>query len=100
MDAFMINNSWVQTIIVWGLTLIVLIVVIKKWARIATFTREVKTELQKATWPWDPKEKSFGAKYKELIDSTVVVIIAMLLLAAFVALFDFAMLGITRAIFY
>ena len=100
MDAFMINNSWVQTIIVWGLTLVALIVVIKKWTRIATFTREVKTELQKATWPWDPKEKNFGAKYKELIDSTVVVIIAMLLLAAFVALFDFAMLGITRAIFY
>ena len=100
MDAFMINNSWVQTVIVWGLALVALIVVIKKWTRIATFTREVKTELQKATWPWDPKEKSFGAKYKELIDSTVVVIIAMLLLAAFVALFDFAMLGITRAIFY
>ena len=69
------------------------------FSRIANFTREVKTELQKATWPWDPKEKNFGAKYKELIDSTVVVIIAMLLLAAFVALFDFALLSISRLIF-
>ena len=31
------------------------------FSKIANFTREVKTELQKATWPWDPKEKSFGA---------------------------------------
>jgi preprotein translocase subunit SecE len=96
----MINDSWWQTGIVWGLVLIALFVVIKKWTRIANFTREVKTELQKATWPWDPKEKNFGAKYKELIDSTVVVIIAMLLLAAYVALFDFAMLGLSRAIFF
>lgn len=69
------------------------------FSKIANFTREVKTELQKATWPWDPKEKSFGAKYKELIDSTVVVIIGMLLLAAFVSLIDFALLGISRLVF-
>jgi preprotein translocase subunit SecE len=65
----------------------------------ANFFRDVKTELQKATWPWDPKEKTFGAKYKELIDSTVVVIIAMLLLAAFVAVFDFALMGLSRLMF-
>jgi preprotein translocase subunit SecE len=69
------------------------------FSKIANFTREVKTELQKATWPWDPKEKSFGAKYKELIDSTVVVIIGMLLLAAFVSLIDFALLGLNRLVF-
>ena len=69
------------------------------FAKIATFTREVKTELQKATWPWDPKEKAFGAKYKELIDSTVVVIIAMILLYAFVAIADFALLGINKLLF-
>ena len=65
----------------------------------ANFLREVKTELLKATWPWDPKEKAFGAKYKELIDSTMVVIIAMLLLAAFVSIFDFAMMGVSRFLF-
>ena len=63
------------------------------------FFREVKTELLKATWPWDPKEKAFGAKYKELIDSTMVVIIAMLMLAAFVSIFDFAMMGLSRVLF-
>jgi preprotein translocase subunit SecE len=69
------------------------------FAKTANFIREVKTELQKATWPWDPKEKAFGAKYKELIDSTIVVIIAMLLLAAFVTVFDFALMHIARLLF-
>ena len=51
---------------------------------------EVKGELRKASWPWesDPKIKGFK-KYKELIDSTVVVLIAMILLAAFVQVWDF-----------
>ena len=69
------------------------------FSKIANFTREVKTELQKATWPWDPKEKSFGAKYNERIDSTVVVMIGMLLLAAFVSLIDLALLTINRFLF-
>jgi preprotein translocase subunit SecE len=67
--------------------------------KIFTFFGEVKTELQKATWPWDPKEKNFGAKYKELIDSTVVVIIAMILLSAIVAIVDFGLMGVTHAVF-
>lgn len=69
------------------------------FSKTANFIREVKTELQKATWPWDPKEKSFGAKYKELIDSTVVVMIGMLLLAAYVSLIDLALLAINRLLF-
>jgi preprotein translocase subunit SecE len=48
---------------------------------------EVFTELRKANWPWDPRETGF-AKYKELIDSTVVVSVAMLLLGCYVAGFD------------
>ncbi len=52
------------------------------------FFNEVKVELQKASWPWDPKEKGFR-RYKELTDSTLVVVIAMLLLGGYVALFDF-----------
>jgi len=62
------------------------------------FVSEVKVELQKASWPWDPKERGMK-KYKELIDSTIVVIIGMLLLAAYVSLIDFALLGINRLVF-
>jgi len=53
------------------------------------FIGEVKTELRKASWPWDPDPKIKGfKKYKELIDSTVVVLIAIILLAAYVGLWD------------
>ncbi|MDF1741622.1 MAG: preprotein translocase subunit SecE [Verrucomicrobiales bacterium] len=58
--------------------------------KIGKYFGEVRTELKKATWPWDPKEKGLK-KYKQLIDSTVVVLIAMVLLGAFVATIDFAM---------
>ncbi len=53
------------------------------------FLEEVKAELRKATWPWDSDSKAKGfKKYKELVDSTVVVIIAIILLAGFVAVSD------------
>jgi preprotein translocase subunit SecE len=60
--------------------------------RVKSFLSEVKVELQKASWPWDPKEKGFR-RYKELTDSTLVVIIAMLLLGGYVALFDFVLVN-------
>jgi preprotein translocase subunit SecE len=60
--------------------------------RIKNFLSEVRVELQKASWPWDPKEKGFR-RYKELTDSTLVVIIAMLLLGGYVALFDFVLVN-------
>jgi preprotein translocase subunit SecE len=59
------------------------------------FFSEVKVELQKASWPWDPKEKGFR-RYKELTDSTLVVIIAMLLLGGYVALFDFVLVNVVH----
>ena len=57
--------------------------------KISKFVGEVKSELRKASWPWnpDPKVKGFK-KYKELIDSTLVVLVAMIMLAAYVALWD------------
>lgn len=57
--------------------------------KVSTFIGEVKGELRKATWPWssDPKDKGVK-KYKELIDSTVVVLIAIALLAGYVAFWD------------
>ncbi|HEY1080698.1 MAG TPA: preprotein translocase subunit SecE [Prosthecobacter sp.] len=66
-------------------------------SRLRTYLGEVFIELKKANWPWDPKEKGF-AKYKELIDSTIVVFIAMLLLGAFVAFFDTALRGAFEAL--
>lgn len=56
-------------------------------ARTRLFFDEVVGELRKAQWPWDPKEKGIK-KYKELIDSTIVVVVAMLLLGGYVAFWD------------
>ena len=53
-----------------------------------SFFNEVRVELMKASWPWDPKEKGMK-KYKELTDSTMIVVIAMLLLSGYVAGWDF-----------
>jgi preprotein translocase subunit SecE len=58
-----------------------------------SFVAEVKSELMKASWPWDPKEKGMK-KYKELVDSTLIVIIAMLLLSGYVSFWDFLMVNI------
>jgi preprotein translocase subunit SecE len=57
--------------------------------RARKFIVEVKAELGKAQWPWDLREKG-PKRYKELSDSTVVVVIAMLLLGGYVAIFDLA----------
>ncbi len=58
------------------------------FAKTKKFISEVRTELGKAQWPWDLNEKGFK-RYRELWDSTVVVVIAMLLLGGYIAFFDF-----------
>jgi len=67
------------------------------FSKISTFFGEVKGELKKASWPWesDPKIKGFR-KYKELIDSTVVVLIAMILLAGFVQFWDLIIVELVK----
>ena len=57
--------------------------------KVSTFVTEVKGELKKANWPWesDPKVTGFK-KYKQLTDATLVVLVAIIFLAAFVGLWD------------
>lgn len=57
------------------------------------FISEVKVELTKASWPWEPKERGFK-KYKELVDSTLIVVIAMLLLAGYISFWDFILVTV------
>jgi len=59
--------------------------------KVTKYLGEVRSELHKASWPWIPKgkgERGFK-RFKELTDSTVVVFIAMMLLGAFVTLWDY-----------
>ncbi|MEP2774364.1 MAG: preprotein translocase subunit SecE [Luteolibacter sp.] len=85
-----IDNSWVTSGIIYGLLIIAIALVVRNLAKVSGFVGEVKGELRKASWPWDqdPKAKGFK-KYKELIDSTIVVLIAVILLAGFVQFWDF-----------
>jgi preprotein translocase subunit SecE len=87
----------------WVLIACIAVVVLLGWAlrsKIRIFFKkylpEVKTELQKATWPWVPKDKGEKGfkRFKELTDSTVVVFIAMMLLGAFVSLWDLILFNI------
>ena len=90
LEHFKIGESWIWSGIIYALLLAGIVVTILKWSSISEFLGEVKSELRKASWPWesDPKIKGLK-KYKELVDSTVVVLIAMVLLAGFVQFWDF-----------
>ena len=61
--------------------------------KIRRFISEVRVELNKAQWPWDPNERGFK-RYKELADSTMVVLIAMLILGGYISFFDFILINV------
>lgn len=61
--------------------------------KVRSFFTEVRTELAKAQWPWDPNEKGFK-RYKELVDSTTVVVIAMVILGGYIAFFDLILINV------
>jgi preprotein translocase subunit SecE len=63
--------------------------------RVKGFLTEVRTELEKCSWPWDPKEKGVQ-KYRVLIDSTAVVVVAMLLLSGYIAFWDLVMVNLVK----
>ncbi len=53
-----------------------------------TFLGEVKAELKKCTWP----------TRKELMGSTMVVVVSVIILGVFVGLSDTALMGLLRAV--
>ena len=88
MEAWKFGGSWLGTIAVGVLSLGVGTLVFLNRSRISKFVGEVKTELLKCSWPWDPSESGVK-KYRELIDSTTVVALTTLVLAAYTSGFDF-----------
>jgi len=56
--------------------------------KVTTFFTEVRAEMQKVTWP----------TREELIGSTSVVLMTMLILSAFIGIMDFIMSGLLRII--
>lgn len=64
-------------------------------AKLKKFTGEVRGELAKAQWPWNPHEKGV-CKFKELSDSTKVVLVAMFIVGGYIAFFDFILVNIVE----
>ena len=86
----------------WSISLAVLAVLfvyylLRYRVTILKFVGEVKVELDKCSWPWDPNQTGFK-KYKELIESTVVVIISVVLLAGFVTSADWILTHLVGAL--
>jgi preprotein translocase subunit SecE len=90
-----ITKNWISTL-VWAVAaLIALWLVISSWKKIEKFSIEVWNELLKCSWPWDPQQNGFR-RYKQLIDSTVVVIVSTVLLAAYVTSADFVLVNVVN----
>jgi preprotein translocase subunit SecE len=70
-----------------GVAIALVVLLLRYRMRVFTFVAEVKVELGKCTWPWDPNQTGLK-KYRELIESTAVVIVSTILLAAFVTTSD------------
>ena len=82
-------------LIISAFVLVVLLLVYR--VKVFKFIAEVKVELEKCSWPWDPAQTGFK-KYKELVDSTVIVVIAMLLLSGYIAFWDFILLNVVTGL--
>ena len=92
------NGIWDWVAVAGAVVAVLLVWVLREKIRLffKKYLPEVKNELQKATWPWVPKDKGEKGfkRFKELTDSTVVVFIAMMLLGAFVSLWDLILFNI------
>jgi preprotein translocase subunit SecE len=89
MEVLKIGDSWLVTALVYGLSLILLGLALAYRTRMASFVSEVRVELAKCTWPWDPEQTGFR-RYKVLIDTTIIICVATLLMAGYITGFDFA----------
>ncbi|MFZ4116118.1 MAG: preprotein translocase subunit SecE [Chthoniobacterales bacterium] len=61
--------------------------------KISNYIKEVQAELKKAQWPWSNEEHGIK-RFKELWNSSLVVIIAMLLIGGYISFFDFITINI------
>jgi preprotein translocase subunit SecE len=88
MEAWKIGGSWMGTMAVGAISLVAVFLLFRYRSLITKFVGEVHAELVKCSWPWDPTETGVR-RYRELIDSTTVVALTTLVLAAYTSGFDF-----------
>jgi preprotein translocase subunit SecE len=61
--------------------------------KISNYIKEVQIELHKAQWPWSNEEHGIK-RFRELWSSSLIVIIAMLLVGGYISFFDFITINI------
>lgn len=61
--------------------------------KIKKYITEVNAELAKAQWPWSNDEHGLK-RFRELWNSSLVVIIAMLLIGGYISFFDFVTINV------
>ena len=88
MEKLNFAGQWWISITLYVLGGLALVLLLRYRGSMAKFWSEVMAELHKCTWPWDPEQTGLR-KYKILIDSTVVVCVVTILLAAYITGFDF-----------
>ncbi|HEY8966105.1 MAG TPA: preprotein translocase subunit SecE [Candidatus Methylacidiphilales bacterium] len=92
------SSSSVPQIVFWvGWALFALFlgwILVRNGRKISGFFGETAAELKKCTWPWNPAESDFRKKYRELIDSTLVVAVFSILLAGFITSSDFLLVQV------
>jgi preprotein translocase subunit SecE len=82
-------------LLISGLVLVALFAVYR--VKVLKFVSEVRIELAKCSWPWDPNLTGLK-KYRELMESTLVVIISVVLLAGFVTTSDLVLAHVVGAL--
>jgi preprotein translocase subunit SecE len=88
-------NFWNITYIVLGVVFVYYL--LRYRVTILKFVGEVRVELDKCSWPWDPNQTGFK-KYRELLESTIVVVISVVLLAGFVTSSDWVLTHLVGAL--
>ncbi len=61
--------------------------------KIKCYLAEVRAELAKAQWPWSNEEHGLK-RFKELWNSSLIVIIAMMLIGGYISFFDFITINV------
>jgi preprotein translocase subunit SecE len=89
----MTSGQYVLLALAFALVVLLLVYRVK----VLKFVAEVKVELEKCSWPWDPAQTGLK-KYKELLESTLVVIISVVLLAGFVTTSDLVLAHVVGAL--
>ena len=87
----------IWTILLAIAALAIVVVLLRYRVGIVKFVEEVKVELEKCSWPWDPNLTGFK-KYRELWESTGVVVISVILLAGFVTTSDWVLAHVVGAL--